>query len=295
MATQFLEAFISPFHLKRWDSKTMKKKIFALMAILPFALLVSCSIQKSSDSMSGMKMAHPTSSPIAAGQGMAAPDGGSFLNAPIPADVLNLPLVDSNGNSFNLGSLKGQTVVIADFLTSCHDVCPMTTANIRNIGDAVAASSLKNSVKVLEISVDPLRDTPSRLAAYQKLFLDNSWTLATGSEADLGKFWSFFGSSNTKTPYTAAEKKSLPVDWQTGKPSEYDMSHTDLVIIVDGKGAWSWLDLGNPDASKAVIPEKLKKYLSDDGLNNLAKPQAPTWDVKAVLSALSSITGTKIG
>ena len=68
-----------------------------------------------------------------------------------------------------------------------------------------------------------------------------------------------------------------------------------MVIIIDGKGTWSWLDLGNPNPGKAVIPAKLKKYLSADGLNNLAKPQEPSWDVKAVLSALSSITGTKIG
>jgi hypothetical protein len=67
-----------------------------------------------------------------------------------------------------------------------------------------------------------------------------------------------------------------------------------MVVIVDAKGSWSWLDLGNPKATKGVIPPKLKKYLNEEGLNNLAKPQEPSWDSKAVLSALSSITGTMI-
>ncbi len=256
------------------------------------ALFATFAIAQSGSASASMKMPKPT--PLAVGQGKAAPGGGSFLNAPIPANVLNIPLVDSSGKSFTLASLKGQTVVIANFLTSCHEICPMTTITMREIGNAVMASPLKNKVKVLEVSVDGTRDTPARLTAYQANFQDKSWTLATGTPANLTKFWAYFGSSNTKVPYTAAEKKALPLDWQTGKPSEFDISHTDMVVIVDAKGTWSWLDLGNPNPGKAVIPPKLKKYLSEEGLNNLAKPQEPSWDSKAVLSALSSITGTMI-
>jgi protein SCO1/2 len=256
-------------------------------------LLGALAITQAGSASASMKMPKPT--PLAVGQGKAAPGGGSFLNAPIPANVLNIPLVDSSGKSFTLASLKGQTVVIANFLTSCHEICPMTTITMREIGNAVMASPLKNKVKVLEVSVDGTRDTPARLTAYQANFQDKSWTLATGTPANLTKFWAYFGSSNTKVPYTAAEKKALPLDWQTGKPSEFDISHTDMVVIVDAKGTWSWLDLGNPNPGKAVIPPKLKKYLSEEGLNNLAKPQEPSWDSKAVLSALSSITGTMIG
>ena len=240
-------------------------------------------------------MSTPTRPSLAVGQGAAAPDGGSFLNSPIPANVLKIPLVDGAGKTFTLGSLKGQTLVIANFLTSCQEICPMTSISMRNIGDAVVASTLKKKVKVLEVSVDGARDTPTRLTAYQALFQDKSWTLASGSDSNLKKFWGYFGSSNTKVPYSSPQKKNLPLDWQTGKINEYDVTHTDMVIIIDGKGTWSWLDLGNPNPGKAVIPSKLKKYLSAEGLDNLAKPQEPTWDVKAVLSALSSITGTKIG
>ncbi len=264
----------------------------ATFALSVAALLAALAITQVGSASASMKMPKPT--PLAVGQGKAAPGGGSFLNAPIPANVLNIPLVDSSGKSFTLGSLKGQTVVIANFLTSCHEICPMTSIAMRDIGDAVAASLLKNKVKVLELSVDGARDTPSRLTAYQSTFADNNWTLASGSDANLTKFWAYFGSSITKVPYTAAEKKALPLDWQTGKPSEFDISHTDMVAIVDAKGTWSWLDLGNPNPGKSVIPTKLKKYLSDEGLHNLAKPQEPSWDAKAVLSALSSITGTMI-
>jgi len=51
--------------------------------------------------------------------------------------------------------------------------------------------------------------------------------------------------------------------------------------------------LGAPNIGKAAIPEKLKSFLSADGLNNLAKPEEPTWTTAAVFSALTDITGVK--
>ena len=128
--------------------------------LLALALLTSCGSTSST-----MHMSHPTSTPLAVGQGAAAPGGGTMLNVPVPADVLNVELFDSAGKIFTLNSLKGKTIVIADFLTSCQEICPMTSVNMRQIGDAVTASPLKDSVKVLEISVDSGRDTPARLAA----------------------------------------------------------------------------------------------------------------------------------
>jgi protein SCO1/2 len=231
----------------------------------------------------------------AAGQATAAPGGGTFLSQPIPANILNTPLFDPNGKKITLASLKGQTIVIANFLTSCQEICPMTSANMRQIGDAVAASSAKNKVTVLEVSVDGLRDSAARLKAYQALFNDNNWTMAGGTTANLNAFWGYFGSAIEKSNYTAAEMKKLPVDWQTGKVNTFDISHTDEVVIVGPKSTWSWLDLGNPNPGKAIIPAKLKSYLSADGLNNLAKPQEPSWNPAAVYAALKTIVGVKIG
>jgi len=259
-------------------------RTIAIATVLGLSLLLtSC----------GSTQPAPMSS-LAPGQGMAAQDGGSLLNAPIPADVLAVPLFDADGKSFTLGSLKGQTIVIADFLTSCQEICPMTSINMRTIGDAVAASPLKNSVKVIELSVDSERDTAPRLAAYQGLYQDKNWILASGTEPGLSKLWKFFGNSYSKTPYSAEEMQKMPVDWQTGKKNTFDVTHTDEVFIINAQQSWAWLDLGNPNPGKASVPAKLKAYLSEDGLNNLAKPQEPSWRPEAVLSALSTITGKKI-
>jgi len=231
----------------------------------------------------------------AAGQASAAPGGGTFLDQPIPANVLSTPLFDTHGKKVTLGDFTGKTVVIADFLTSCQEICPMTSANMRQIGDAVAASSAKGKVVVLEVSVDGLRDSAPRLKAYQSLFGSKSWSMLGGTVANLNTFWNYFGAAIQKTNYSAAEMKKLPVDWQTGKVNTFDISHTDEVVIVGPKSTWSWLDLGNPNPGKASVPAPLKKYLSEDGLNNLAKPQEPSWTPSAVYFALKQLTGAKIG
>ena len=226
--------------------------------------------------------------------GTAAAGGGSYLDEAIPENVLALKLFDQNGSEFSLGSLEGKYVVVTNFLTSCQEICPMTTANMRTIGDAIAKSKLKNSVKVLEISVDANRDNAARLKAYFDLFQSTTFSLASGSESDLAVLWKYFGAPAQKMNFTKAEKASLPVDWQTGKASAYDMSHPDLVMIIGPDLKWKWLNLGNPNPGKASIPAKLKAFLSDDGLNNLAKPQEPSWSVESVYSALNELSGYKI-
>ena len=236
-----------------------------------------------------------TTSSQAAGSATAAPGGGTFLSQPIPANVLNAPLFNINGKKVTLAQYKGQTVVIADFLTTCQEICPMTSANMRQIGDAVAASSGKSKVAVLEVSVDGWRDSASRLKAYQGLFGDYNWSVLGGTTANLNTFWSYFGASIQKVAYSAADMKKLPADWQTGKVNTFDISHTDEVVVVGPKQTWSWLDLGNPNPGKASIPAKLKAFLSDDGLSNLAHPQEPSWTPSAVYSALKAVAGVKVG
>jgi len=260
----------------------MKLRILATSLLASSLLLSGCG-SSSTTSMSGMK--HEANKSAIA--------GGTFLSEPVPADVLSLTFTDADGKNFTLGSLKGKYVVFANFLTSCQEICPMTTANLRDVGDAIAASPLKGKVVVLDISVDAKRDSISRLRKYIDLYSSTNFNAAAASEPTLQKFWTYFGAPFSKQAFTAADLKTLPVDWMTGKPNEYDVMHPDLVAIVDDKSNWAWLDLGAPKVGSA-IPAKLKAYLSEDGLKNLAKPDGSTWDTKAVLGALSQLTGVKL-
>ncbi len=226
--------------------------------------------------------------------GYAAKAGGTVLNVPIPAELLTIPLTDSNGKNFTLASLKGKTVVLTDFLTLCNEICPMTSINMREIGDAISQAKLTGSMMSLELTVDPKRDTPTRLKSYQALFNDPSWTLATGSVKGVNTLWSWFGAYTQVVP---AEKGVI--DWMTGKQITYDVNHADVIVIIGPDLHWRWLDLGSPAVTnpkaKNIVPSKLYTYLSSNGKSNLVKPEQPFWSTTAVYGALNEIFKIKIG
>ena len=267
----------------------MKAKILTLVAVS--ALLTGCSDSDDATSMNNGQMKMSYQMPTR-GEATPAPMGGTFLNEPLPADVLAVQLVDQSNNKFKLSDLNGKTLVITNFLTSCQEICPMTTVNMRDIAASVDAAALSKDVKVLEITVDPARDTPARLSAYRDLFNDNRWSLVTGNGVGITKIWDFFGAPATKEMMSGGE--TMPMDWQTGKPNTYDMMHADLVVIVGPDGNWLWLDLGAPKTKSGVVPPVLNKFLSDKGKKNLISPQEPSWTVDAVLAALGQIIGKDI-
>jgi len=163
------------------------------------------------------------------------------------------------------------------------------------VSKAIAKSGLGEQVKVLEVSVDSERDSASRIKAYQDLFGDSSWTIASGDQLNLKTFWKFFGAQAVKQPYSKSEMNSMPADWQTGKKNTFDIMHTDEVLIISPDQKWVWLDLGNPAVGKGNIPTKLKNFLNSQGISNIAKPEEPSWNVVAVTAALSNLLDKKIG
>ena len=270
----------------------MKRAVLLLsMALTIFGL---SSVQASTPSpkpkpMAGMEMSAPTPPPIS---GTAAMMGGTIFDSTMPKAIADISLKDQNGKSFTLASLRGKSIILTDFFTSCDMICPMTTVNMRDIALAVKQAGESSRVKVLEVTVDPTRDTVSRLKAYQNLYGDSDWTLATGSPSDITKFWAWFGVYTKKIPNTDGEG----VDWQTGKKITYDIQHDDVVILLGPNSHYRWIDLGNPAvANPTELPATLKRFLSDQGRLNLLKPQQPDWTVEAVYGALQEVLGLHIG
>ncbi len=257
-------------------------KSLAVSAALLLGLMVSPSLaDTSSPSM--------TPPPIS---GTAAKLGGTMFDAKMPALVSHTILNDAEGKNFTLASLKGRYVVLTDFFTTCDDICPMTTINMRDIADALKKAGLAKSSTVLEVTVDPKRDTVARLKAYQALYGDYSWTIATGQVTALKNFWGWFG------VYTQEQKKTgkSTLDWQTGKPVTYDVIHDDVVILIGPNGDWRWLELGNPQVSNPkTLPKTLNLYLSKQGRLNLVKQSQPAWTTDAVYGALREIFKLNIG
>src|SRR5688500_11101361 len=65
--------------------------------------------------------------------------------------------------------LKGKTVVVNAFFTTCTSVCPPMNRNFEKIQEALGAR-VGRDVFLVSLTVDPEVDTPTRLKEYAKKF-----------------------------------------------------------------------------------------------------------------------------
>jgi protein SCO1/2 len=99
----------------------------------------------------------------------------------------DVELINQDGVPMRLYSdlLKGHTVAIIPFFTTCTSVCPPMNATMSKIqselGDRVG-----KDVYLISISVDPLTDTPERLRAYGAKFKAKpGWYLLGGKKENV--------------------------------------------------------------------------------------------------------------
>lgn len=225
----------------------------------------------------------------ACGSGSAAPgppsaDLGTMIDKPVPGRVADLPLIDDRGRPVTLSALRGRIVVLADFMTLCQETCPLTTGNLLEMDRALTKAGLAEHVDLVELTVDPKRDTPSRLTAYRKLVgAPANWRLLTGSPATVSSLWRYFGIWYQRVP----EGSPPGVDWLTGRRLNYDVAHEDALIYLDAAGRERFIVVGAPNATRSPIAPALKKFLSRQGRSNLAHPDASTWTAREALTPIA--------
>ena len=221
------------------------------------------------------------------------PSLGQQIDAALPTAVTAPVLVDSTGRSVSLASLSGRVLVVSDMMTLCQETCPLDTANVVAAAQAVERAGLGDKVEFLSITIDPRRDTPERLAAYRKLYAPApaDWLVATGSSTQLASLWKALGVYIERVPDTPP----APRDWLTGKPLTYDLTHSDEVFFIDRRGHERFVLDGAPHVGLgAPIPARLKKFLDNDGRNNLTHPNAHAWTLSQELQVLSWQLGHRI-
>jgi cytochrome oxidase Cu insertion factor (SCO1/SenC/PrrC family) len=240
-------------------------------------MLVGCGSATSSSSS-------PSASNGSAGSGLT--NGGSaglgtVIRRPIPAALRRLPLTNQSGKRVDLASWPGRTVLLVPFLTLCQDICPLTTGNLLAVQQSLSTDHAASNVQIVELTVDPGRDTPARLAAYAKL-THASWQLVTEPSAELRALQKFFGFYYQKVP----EDKPPARDWWTGKPLTYDIDHSDNYFVIDPSAVERVIQDAAPDFRGKLNP-KLYKFLDALGRQHLKHAPQPDWTPTDVLNALA--------
>ncbi|KOU62593.1 hypothetical protein ADK57_24590 [Streptomyces sp. MMG1533] len=135
----------------------MRKKTFAAAALLAAATLTLSACGSGDDS----------GSPVS----VVSEEAGSDKAATVldqPFEKPDLVLTDTRGKSYDLRKeTAGKPTLIYFGYTHCPDICPLTMNNI-----AVAKKSLPKSeqdeLRVVFVTTDPDRDTPSELGKWLK-------------------------------------------------------------------------------------------------------------------------------
>jgi protein SCO1/2 len=134
---------------------------------------------------------------------------------PIPAPAFTL--TNQDGQTMSLDDLHGKVVVLDFIYTSCTTTCPLLTATLYSMQNALGPE-FGTAVAFASITVDPETDTPAVLKAYGAKWEANSdgWAFLTGSPAEIE---------------SVAARYGIAVE-RTGA----DVTHTESIMLIDRHG-----------------------------------------------------------
>ncbi len=219
---------------------------------------------------------------VSSGAPAAPLAAGSRLDEPLP----RLALLDEQGHRTSLAAFRGKYLVLAPSLTLCHEVCPLTTGALMQLRRRLDGEGLGGRVVVAEATVDPWRDAPARLRAFERR-TGAGLRFLTGTRAEIRRLWRFFGVDYRRVP----EGRPPDIDWWTHRAQTFDVQHTDGLFIIDPRGHWRVAVSGMPNLGGRLSP-KLSSLLNDQGKANLRHPDI-AWTVDGVLHDLLVLMGRR--
>jgi cytochrome oxidase Cu insertion factor (SCO1/SenC/PrrC family) len=149
----------------------------------------------------------------------------------------DIPLVTHRGAAvhFHRDLVRGRVVALNFIFTSCKGVCPPLGTNFAALSHRMR-DHLGKDLAMISVSVDPVNDTPDRLAEWSRRFdPDPGWTLVTGRKHDVDRLLKALG-------VYAADKTQ----------------HSPFILLGDeSSGTWSRLHGLTPPARVATTLEAM--------------------------------------
>ena len=143
---------------------------------------------------------------------------------PEPKPLTAFALTDHKNRLFDLASLKGKWSFLFFGFTHCPDVCPTTLAVLARARENIARNTAgAEDIQFVFISVDPNRDTASKLGQYVDYF-DTTFLGVTGDNAQIGNLAGQLGAA-----YQLAITPGL---------ENYPVYHSTAVFLLDPRARY---------------------------------------------------------
>ncbi len=164
-------------------------------------------------------------------------DNGLFVYE-LPRRITDFTLIDHNNQPFMKDKLKGRWTLMFFGYTSCPDVCPTTLASIRQFRQLLKEADAKAAarVQVVFVSVDPMRDTPEKLAAYVHYFGED-YIGTTGEYINI---------------FNLAHQLNIAFAYLPAKEGNYDVSHSGEIALINPEGDFHGFFKSPPDPQKML-------------------------------------------
>jgi protein SCO1/2 len=154
--------------------------------------------------------------------------GGCQRTAPLPFRLTNVSghmpalefnLTDDQGRAVSATDYRGKVVLLYFGYTHCPDVCPLTLAHLHVVMQRLG--KLGDGARILFVSVDPARDTPTVLHAYVNAF-DSRAVGLTGNARAIETLVKRYRSAFTREPASS--------------DGNYEVSHSSAIYVFDRDG-----------------------------------------------------------
>jgi protein SCO1/2 len=161
-----------------------------------------------------------------------APETYPRLDRPWPSA---LGLVDQRGDSFTLSSLEGRPALVTFAFAHCATICPLLVRNAMAARDALSTKAGLGDMAVVALTLDPWRDTPSRLPA-----MAEQWGLGPRD---------FVLSGSVDAVEAALDAWGVQ---RVRDPANGDVTHPALVYLVEGDGTVAFAATGGTEQLEAL-------------------------------------------
>jgi cytochrome oxidase Cu insertion factor (SCO1/SenC/PrrC family) len=145
-------------------------------------------------------------------------------------------LIDQFGDTVSLDRYRGRAVLVTFAFAHCQTVCPVAVNEVLSVRDKLAARDAGRTPAVLVITLDPLRDTPTRLPT-------------------IAKRWGMSGDAHVLSGEVEEVERTLN-RWRIPRVRNErtgDLSHPAMVYVLGPDGRIAYLVNGGTELILAAI------------------------------------------
>ena len=173
--------------------------------------------------------------------GVRAPTELSATQLDQPRELPAVPLIDQDGEPFEISTLAGRPAFVFFGFTNCPDICPLTLAVLADALERLREQAPGLAPAVLFISVDPGRDSPERIRTYVNAF-DPAFIGATADEATLAPLLATLG---------------VTVHKEQHGDETYNVVHNGTVYVLDSAARWTAIFGGSSHRAETLVADTL--------------------------------------